>query len=257
MAGFLDFVSNVGDYVPGGAAAIPSWLAALTTKKPDIGGANALYSQVGQSAIDANRFANENADFYNNNYRPAAVAFNQRAQGVGGTADLNEAADRGAANFQGAFTAARANATRDMAGVNPNSGAAQARLGAIDASYAPGVVDAMNKARFGREQYGDTLRAQAAPMLATTPNFGTGISGLAIAGAGSLNASKMQNDMYRQAVGDTTKTFKLPGDLADNQARQKTNADDTGGVLGAIKQRFPSSAPDYGQFGDGANDYAG
>lgn len=241
---FLDFVNESKGYIPGGTAAIPSLLAGLMVKRPslDMNSMLPLYQSIAQNAAGANALAQAQSANYQNNYLPAAVNFNANAQGVGGESDLADAANRNASNFQGAFTAARGNATRDLAGINPNSGGAQARLGAIDASYAPGVVDAMNKGRQEQRKYGDTLRASALPFLATTPNFGAGTAS-ALAGSSIIGKT---NDMYRQQVGDVTKTLKLPFDAADEAAKAGKGA--TRGVLDAIKARFP---------GDTASDNSG
>lgn len=235
--GFLDFISN-SPYVQG---ALPSFLTGLLVKKPniDLGSLAGYYGSIANAAANSNDFANEQARFFNDQYRPSAVAFNDRAQSVGRGADLNEASDRGAADFQSGFKAVRDNATRSMAGINPNSGGAMARMGAIDASYVPGLVDSMNKARSGREQYGDTLRKEALPFLATSPNFATPMAGLATAAGGAANLGKLQNDMYRQEAGDTVKALKLPFDIADNQRREQQNQQNTGGIIDAIKKRFP------------------
>lgn len=242
---FLDFVEQAKGVIPGGVSAIPSLLTGLLVKKPsiDLSSMYPLYQQIAANSAGANNLASAQADTYTNKYLPAAVNFNQNAQGVGGEGDLAEAANRNAANFQGAFSAARGNATRDMAGVNPNSGASQARLGAIDASYAPGVVDAMNKGRMEERKYGDTLRASALPFLATQPNFNTGTYG-ALANASLIGKT---NDMYRQQVGDTTKALKIPFDAVDEAGRK--TASGTGGILDAIRKRFPGS-PDAGTNND-------
>lgn len=235
---FLDFVDQAKGVIPGGISAIPSLLTGMLVKKPsiDISSMYPLYQQIAQNSAGANQLAGAQAQTYTNEYLPSAVRFNQSAQGVGGEADLSEAANRNAAGFQGAFNAARENATRDMAGVNPNSGASQARLGAIDASYAPGVVDAMNKGRMEERKYGDTLRASALPFLATQPNFNTGTYG-ALANASLIGKT---NDMYRQQVGDTTKALKIPFDAMDEAARKGANT--TGGILDSIRKRFPGGA---------------
>lgn len=246
---FLDFVDQAKGVIPGGISAIPSILTGMLVKKPsiDINSMYPLYQQIAQSSAGANQLAGAQADMYRNQYMPAAVNFNANAQGVGGEADLAEAANRNAAGFQHAFTAAREGATRDMAGVNPNSGAAQARLGAIDASYAPGVVDAMNKGRMEERKYGDTLRASALPFLATQPNFNTGMYG-ALAGSSLIGKT---NEMYRQQVGDTTKALKIPFDAMDEAARKSTNTGNTTGILDAIKKRFPGNTPAPGGVGAG------
>lgn len=243
---FLDFVDQSKGYIPGGVAAIPSLLAGLMVKRPsiDMNSMLPLYQSIAQNTAGANALAGAQAQNYTQNYLPAAVNFNANAQGVGGESDLADAANRNASNFQGAFNAAKTNATRDMAGINPNSGAAQARMGAIDAAYAPGVVDAMNKGRTEERKYGDTLRASALPFLATTPNFGTGMVGAQL----GANLVGQTNNLYRQQVGDVTKTLKMPFDAADESARQGQTTRNTSGVLDAIRKRFPSvlssSAPD-------------
>lgn len=236
---FLDFVDQSKGYIPGGTAAIPSLLAGLMVKRPslDMSSMLPLYQSIAQNAAGANQLAQAQSANYQNNYLPAAVNFNANAQGVGGESDLANSANRNASNFEGAFNAARGNATRDMAGINPNSGAAQARLGAIDAAYAPGVVDAMNKGRVEERKYGDTLRASALPFLATTPNFNAGTAS-ALAGSSLVGQT---NNMYRQQVGDVTKTLKLPFDAADEAKRAGKGA--TSGILDAIKARFPGGSP--------------
>lgn len=252
MAGFLDFISSIDDFVPGGAKAIPSWLTGLLVKKPantDVSAALPYYQMIAEQSAKANAFADEQAQFYDENYRPAAVNFNQRANAVGGTADLQEASARGGANFNAAYGTAKARQTQTMADVNPNSGAAMARRGALEASYAPGLVDAMNRARFGREQYGDSLRATAIPMLATTPNYGTGMSGAATAAAGTAANARMQNEMYRQEAADTTKALKLPFDYEDERQRSAKNKRSVDDILGRIdawsRSRTPGYVPDY------------
>jgi hypothetical protein len=235
---FLDFIDS---YVPGGGAAVPAWLAALLVKKPSANVSSALpyYQAVAAGAGRANQFADENARMYNEQYRPAAVAFNERAQGVGSSADLNEASDRNLANFRGAFNASRAGAVRSMAGVNPNSGAAQARLGAIDASYAPGAVQALNTGRQAREAYGDTLREKAMPFLATAPNYGAGMMGMNAAGAGVANIGTESNRQFRQEVGDVTKALKIPSDAADEKKRKKEIDDEVERRVRVSTGRFP------------------
>lgn len=228
MAGFLDYVD---EYL--GSNGIPAWLTGMLVKKPNSNPSDALpyFGAVGGLGAAAGQQASDNAAFTDANYKPAAVDFNRRAQGVGGSADLNEAADRGAANFQGAFGAARKNAMRSMSGVNPNSGASQARLGAIDASYAPGIVDAMNKGRTDREKMGYQLRASALPFLNMPANFGQAGALYAGAGSGTLGASREVNNQYRLQAGDVMKSLKMPWDTQDEKSRTTAAA---GGVKGPL-----------------------
>lgn len=239
---FLDFVDNVGDWIPGGVSAIPSWLAGIMSgRKPayaDPSVAAPYFQQIGALAGDAANFTADQANFYNTYYRPAAVSFNERAQGVGGMADQSAAADRNMANFRSAYNAKMADMQRTMRGVNPNSGGAMARRGALEASYAPGLVDAANKGRMEREKYGDTLRATALPFMATQPNFGLPASMYSAGGLGMANLSSLANANYRQRIADTTKAFKLPFDLSDEKQR-KAAADKWKEII----NRFPGARP--------------
>lgn len=266
---FLDFVNNIGDYIPGGTSAIPSYLAALATRNQgtvDYNGVLPFYTRLGEQGANANAFADQNAQFFNQNYKPAAINFNARAQGVGGPADLNEAADRNAANFAHAFEARRVAQNQDMVGVNPNSGGAMARRGALEASYAPGIVNAMNTGRTQREQYGDTLRKEAIPFLNVQPNYGPGMTAAAITAQGLTGLTKAQNDLNRQRIADTTKTFKLPFDAADEQQRKATNTQGQSSIWEQIMKRFPGtsstptpfdsvSTPSYDLPTDSGNDW--
>jgi hypothetical protein len=237
MPGFLDFIDS---YVPGGAAAVPSWLTGLLVRKPSMNPEAALpyYQAIAGSAGRSNDFADAAAGFTTRNYMPAAVTFNNRAQGVGMGADLNEAADRGGANFRSAFHARRGAVMRDMAGRNPNSGGAQARLGALDASFAPGMVHAMNTGRNEREKYGDTLRATALPFLNMQPNYGPGMSGYALAGRGSSMVGDDLYRRYRDEAGDTARALRIPGDRADDQRRQQEQQASMQRIFDSIRQRF-------------------
>lgn len=254
MAGFLDFVES---FVPGGAPAVPSWLTGLLVKKPKFNPEASLpyYQAIAGSAGQANEFADSAADFTRGNYMPAAVNFNARAQGVGHGADLDAAADRNAANFRHAFDAKRASATRSMAGVNPNSGAARARMGAIDASFAPGMVHALNTGRREREVYGDNLRKDALGFLNMQPNYGPGMSGYALAGRGMQSVGDDAYKRYRDEAGDVVKALKLPGDRADEQGRQKKQQETIDEIFGRLNQRFFN--PNYDSNGAFTPSYSG
>ena len=268
---FLDFV----DQYMGGSNAIPSWLAGMLTKRPstNLSDAAPYFNNVGNMGNAAAVSAGNNAAFTDANYKPAAVDFNQRAQGVGGTADLAEASNRGAADFQAAHEAARANAERTLAGANPNSGAAQARLSAIDAAYAPGVVDAMNKARTGREAMGYQLRATALPFLNLQPNYGAAGSLYATAGAGTAGLARYENDASRQQAADIVKALKMGPDATDNARRAAGNNESLFSRLGQFKNFLgmgndgynapmapaarASAAQAAGDWSDGTSTYAG
>lgn len=213
MAGFLDWVENGG-----GQSTVPWLTALLGPKKPksNAGNIDPLFEQMAQMGMAQNAAAQaREAEFL-----PRAVEFNNQAQRIGSQADLNEASDRAGANFQAGYGARLSALGQDMRGVNPNSGGAMARRGALEASYAPGLVDAMNKGRSGREDKGFAVRAQALPMLA--PNWG-GASTVGAAGAGMAALDTNRNNMWRQEIGDITKAAKMPWDEMDKRKREAAN----------------------------------
>ena len=250
MAGFMDFVENGG-----GASTVPWLTALLAPKKPqsNLNNIDPLFQQVAQGGAAQNAFADQNAEMYNNEYRPRAVALNDRASRIGSQADLNEASDRGAANFRAGYGARRAALSHDMTGVNPNSGGAMARRGALDVSYAPGLVDAMNKGRTGREAMGIDAQAKALPFLATVPSYGAGSSMMAGAAQGMAGLDTMRNNMWRQEVGDITKAVKMPWDTMDrdtqakkDEARDQANREAMIRAFGGSAGRFPVQGYDDG-----------
>jgi hypothetical protein len=245
MAGFLDWIESGGSELsPVIASAIPSILTGMLVKKPkmDMNALSSYYNTIANAAGQANAFAEEDRATYDQHARPAAVAFNQRAQGIGGSADLDAHSSRNAANFRNAYGAARAKATQDMTGMNPNAGGPMARMGAMDASYAPGVVQALNTGRFEREQYGDEMRAKAISLF-PRPNYVPGMGGLGIAASGAANLANQANRMYREEAGDVAKTLKLPFDYMDENRRRKDADKKYNDMMGILKQRFPVNIP--------------
>lgn len=242
MSGFLDFVERGFNSLP--TNTVPAWLTGLLVKKPRSNPEDALpyYQAVADQAGVANRFAGAAADFTTQNYMPAAVQFNQRAQGVGGTADLNEAADRNLANYNAAYRGQVDSARRGMVGVNPNSGAARALEGELRAGYAPGAVRALNEGRVGREKMGFELQEKGAGMLNMTPSFGPGMQGLATAATGRRAIGDENYRRYRAEAGDTMRALGTP----------QTGTGGTGGnrlgtsmreILAAMERSYPTRNP--------------
>lgn len=200
MAGFLDFVENVGDFIPGGMKAVPSWLAGLLAKKPAITSEAAIpyFLAAGQQA------GQQNANF-NNNYMPAAVNLNAAALGLNAPNALNETADRNVATAQQAIDAQLANVKRSMVGVNPNSGAAKAAEGAIRAAAPAAIVDAANKGRLQQNQIALNAQAAAIPLLNATSS---GAMPLLAAGTGISGVGRDVYNQHRQSVGDLQRVFQ-------------------------------------------------
>lgn len=218
--GFLDFARS---WIPGGTNAIPSWLAPLLVKKSgasmDVSSAAPFYAQLAEVGGKALASADREAAFREDYYRPAAVRFASSAAREGSEQARREAADRGAADFRLAYGAQKSAVDRTLRGVNPNSGAAQALQGKLRASYAPGVVDAMNKGRTGQAKLGLDAEKAALAALDTNPNYGPAATMANMSARGAVDLAKLSSDQYRQRLTDTTKALKIPFDYADEQRR--------------------------------------
>lgn len=243
--GFLDFARS---WIPGGNNAIPSWLAGLLVKKPqasmDVSSALPYYQALAEAGSRAMGAADRESAFREQYFRPAAVDFASKAAREGSEQARAEAADRNAADFRLAYGAQKSAVDRTLRGVNPNSGAAMALQGKLRASYAPGVVDAMNKGRATQAKVGMDAEKAALAALDTTPNYSAPASIMSAAGRGAVDLSRLANDQYRQKVADTTKTLKLPFDFADETRRAAEAASSMDSLLRGM-QGWVNSRTNY------------
>lgn len=244
--GFLDFARS---WIPGGNNAIPSWLAGLLVKKPqasmDVSSALPYYQALAEAGSRSMDAADRESAFREQYFRPAAVEFASKAAREGSEQARAEAADRNAADFRLAYGAQKSAVDRTMRGVNPNSGAAMALQGKLRASYAPGVVDAMNKGRATQAKVGMDAQKTALAALDTTPNYSAPASIMSAAGRGAVGLSRLADDQYRRKVADTTKTLKLPFDYADETRRAADAAKSMDSVLQGMRTWLGGRGTDF------------
>jgi len=223
MAGFLDFARGLFSDQGWGAILTPA-ITSLLAPKPknsiDPGSLAPLYQAMAANAANQSAFADEQRKFYNERYRPAAIAFGNRASSVGGFQDQMQAAGRTQADYAQALGAQEGAIKRRLGG-NPTSGGYGAAMGALKAGAVPGQITAMNNAMLGREAYGDRLKSEAIRNFATVPDYTGGASMYGAAGAGLTNLSNLQNQNWRQEVADVSKAVKLPWDVYDEEKRRQ------------------------------------
>lgn len=98
MAGIFEWLEkNKGTADVLFGSVLPSVLSAAFTDRPDTVDPAQLarmYSMMSQGVTDANNFARQQAQFYQQQYLPMAQAIAGRAQGIGAGQDLQRTIDR-------------------------------------------------------------------------------------------------------------------------------------------------------------------
>lgn len=210
MAGIFDWLEQnkgVSDVLFG--SVLPSVLSSAFTDRPDtIDPAQLarMYTMMSQGVTDANNFAKQQAQFYQQNYIPMAQAIAGRAQGIGQGQDLQRTIDRTTADVDSAYRTRADTYERDLQrrGVDPTSAAALAGKVHMQDNYVPDKLTALNQAITTREQYGDTARQQALQNLNTRPDFMGAAYGAGSA-AGQLGSYNLtQQNQYRQDLATTS-----------------------------------------------------
>lgn len=213
-------------------------LATASVKRPNINYDQAAnyYGQIAGLGGAAAGAAEGDAAVRREHLPTALGMLGSRAGYAGSDAALNEAEGRGVRNAQAAIAARRQGAIRGMAGMNPGSGAFQARLGAIDAAAPLAVVDAANKGRKEERDFGlkaaDAYTARAA---AIQPRFDIPAAILAKAGDGALGINDQLRRNYIADLGAATRTFKSPFDAASDANRRDVQQRQMDELLAALR----------------------
>lgn len=238
---------------------VSSALATAAVKRPNINydQAAGYYGQIAGLGGAAAGAAEGDAAVRREHLPTALGMLGSRAGYAGSDAALNDAEGRGVRNAQAAIAARRQGAIRGMAGMNPGSGAYQARLGAIDAAAPLAVVDAANKGRKEERDLGlkaaDAYTARAA---AIQPRFYIPAAIYAKAGSGVLGINDQLRRNYIADLGAATRSFKSPFDAASNAKRAEDQQRQMDEWMKALQGFVNPRIPGYDWSGWGGYDYA-
>lgn len=210
MAGIFDWLEQnkgVSDALFG--SILPSVASTLFTDKPnqiDPAQLAQMYSLMASGVTDANNFAKQQQQFYQQNYLPMAQAIAGRAEGIGQGQDLQRTIDRTREDVDAAYRGRMGQYERSARarGVDPTSAAYLAGEQQAKAGYTPDLLTGMNQAITTREQYGDQARQQALQNLNTKPDFTTGAYAAGSAAGQLANYNALQQQQYRQDLGATS-----------------------------------------------------
>lgn len=218
---FFDFINQNAGLLQSAAPL----LTGLLVKKPsmDYNAIAPLYADIAANAQRANAYADQQAQFRNENFNPRALAFGREADAVDSPDRMANAEGRVAGRAQQQFAASR-DALNRRIDMNPTQRAAA--LGQLRSRADLNALTGMDAARTGLMQQGRNARAQALRNFDTEPNYalGAGISGQAASGLNALRTGAL-ND-YRQEVRDTTAALDFPWQQADKRKREESAAAD-------------------------------